>query len=285
MIFIILGSVLGLVLGSLSLAVASRSLRQETFWGRSYCPHCRGNLRWYDLFPILSFLFLQGKCRFCHRKIAFEYPLVEILMATLIGYLFFLSSSFTLELAFKIFIIFTLVTLGITDLKKTLIPDRIVIPAIFIYLVGLAALISYKIWFLYFSLSRDIVGKYLLPPHSEYFERHAWAAAEPLIYGVVFSLLFALFFQVLIRLTKGKGMGGGDVKLGAFMGLTLGFPNGVLALFLAFLTGAATSLGLIILGRKKFKETIPFGPFLVTGSLVSLFWGNPILSWYLNLGS
>lgn len=298
MIFIIAGSVLGLILGSLSLALAERALiKKSSFWGRSCCPHCKKVLRWYDLFPVLSYLFLRGQCQFCHQKISPEYPLVEILMATLIGYLFWQSFHnlqsifsfqfiiFLLELLFKTFTILVLIILAITDLKKTLIPDRIVIPAIKISIIFIIFITIIKVIFLYYTLSQNLIGKHLLPPLSDYFERHAFFIAEPLIYGIILSLLFAIFFQSLIKITKGKGMGGGDVKLGAFMGLTLGFPNGVLALFLGFLIGALFSVGLILIGKKKFKQTIPFGPFLVTGSLIALFWGQPIINWYLNLST
>ena len=78
-------------------------------------------------------------------------------------------------------------------------------------------------------------------------------------------------------------MGGGDVKLGAFIGVALGFPGAILALVLAFLSGAIFSVSLIVLGKKHFGQTIAFGPFLVLGSLVTLFWGDQILNWYLKL--
>ena len=98
------------------------------------------------------------------------------------------------------------------------------------------------------------------------------------------GLLIGGFFWALIIITKGKGMGGGDVKLGAFMGLMLGFPQSLLAIVLSFISGAIFSIFLIIFGKKHFGQAIPFGPFLVFGSLVSLFWGNLIIDWYLHLG-
>ena len=80
-------------------------------------------------------------------------------------------------------------------------------------------------------------------------------------------------------------MGGGDVKLGAFIGIVLGFPQGLLAIVLSFLLGAVFSVVLLLTGKKHFGQVIPFGPFLVTGSLVTLFWGKEILDWYINLGT
>lgn len=89
--------------------------------------------------------------------------------------------------------------------------------------------------------------------------------------------------MALIVVTGGKGMGGGDVKLGAFMGLALGFPGSLVALAIAFLSGAIVSLILIISGKKHFGQVIPFGPFLVLGSLIALFWGDWLTLWYLTI--
>ena len=130
--------------------------------------------------------------------------------------------------------------LFITDIKKMLIPDRIVLPAIVIALL-----------------------------------------AKPFADNILTALGIAGFFYALILVTRGKGMGGGDVKLGGFIGLGLGFPNGIVAIFLAFLLGAAFSIAALILRKKRLGQHIPFGPFLVLGSLIALFWGKQIIDWYL----
>lgn len=238
------GFILGTVLGSFVKVLADRSLTKKSFSGRSYCPECKQNLHWYDLFPVLSFISTGGKCRYCHKRIGVEYPLVEIVMGILIGFLFW-SFGFTSDLIFKTFFITILAVLFITDLKEMFIPDRIVIPAIIISLIYLVLQLLF----------------------------------EP----VLMAFLIGSFFMALIIITKGKGMGGGDVKLGVFMGLALGFPQALVALIIAFLSGAIVSLMLIVGGKKHFGQVIPFGPFLVTGSLVALFWGDQILNWYLNL--
>ncbi|MBI2330357.1 prepilin peptidase [Candidatus Daviesbacteria bacterium] len=281
------GFIVGVVLGSLVKALADRSLGMKSFWGRSYCPSCKAGLRWYDLFPIFSYIFLNGKCRYCKKKIPLEYPITEIILGILIAYLF-TQTQFSLisipDLILKIFFIVILVVLFITDFKKMFIPDRIVIPAIIISLISLVAITVYKIGYLYFYLSQSPIGRKLLPPYSDYFQRHALAAAEPLYLGILMGLLIGGFFLSLIIITRGKGMGGGDVKLGAFIGLMLGFPQALFAVVLSFLTGAIFSIILIIAGKKHFGQTIPFGPFLVLGSLIMLFWGNQIMDWYLKLG-
>ncbi len=298
MIWVSAGFIVGAVLGSFIKVLADRSLKLKSFWGRSYCAFCKKKLHWYDLFPILSYLSTFGKCRYCHKKLSFEYPLVEIIMGLLIGFLFWQSFSgfrytiydirYTIllsDLILKIFFICILAVLFITDLKDMFIPDRIILPAILIGFILTACITIYKIGYLYFFLSQTVIGRYLLPPHSDYFLRHAIMTAQPLLGGVLMGLIIGGFFWGLIILTKGKGMGGGDVKLGAFIGLMLGFPQSLLALMLSFLTGAIFSIVAIIFGKKHFGQVIPFGPFLVLGSLITLFWGNLIMDWYLKLAS
>lgn len=310
MYLLIIGFILGTVLGSFVKALADRSLtnkaslslRDKSFWGRSYCPKCQHKLAWYDLLPVISFSLLAGKCRYCRKKINNEYLLVEVVMGVLIAYLFVQSSDnfnflilnfksilnvqiliFLSELVLKIFFITVLAILFLTDLKKMFIPDRIVLPSIMIGIaLGLITILT-KIGYLYFYLSQTVVGRLLLPPKSEYFQRHALIIAEPLLLSLLTGFAIGAFFYSLILITRGKGMGGGDVKLGAFLGIMLGFPSALFALIISFLTGAVFSIGLILTGKKHFGQTIPFGPFLVLGSLIMLFWGSQIIDWYLHL--
>lgn len=280
----IFGFLLGLVLGSFCLALADRSLTNKSFWGRSYCPHCKKTLRWYDLFPILSFLILQGRCRYCREKISIEYLVVEVILGVIIGYLFF-QTFFVFELILKTFFIVVLAVLFITDLRKMFIPDRIIKPALLIGLIFQLLTAAAKIGLLYYSLSQTTLGRLLLPPHSDYFQRHALIIGQAFGVSLLMAILIGSFFMALIIITRGKGMGGGDVKLGAFIGLMLGFPQSILAIILSFLIGAVFSIFLIITGKKHFGQSIPFGPFLVLGSLITLFWGSQIIDWYLHLGT
>ncbi|OGE37528.1 hypothetical protein A3F00_05060 [Candidatus Daviesbacteria bacterium RIFCSPHIGHO2_12_FULL_37_11] len=306
---IIFGFILGIVLGSFTKALADRSLKGKSFFGRSYCPDCKHTLSWYDLPPLVSFILLKGKCRYCRRKISPEYILVELVMGILIAFLFYQSSPVVIaspaiggtwqslffnyelvklifDLIFKTFFITVLVSVTLTDFKRTLIPDRIIIPGIWIAIASLAAFTIYRVGYLYWYLNQSSIGKLLLPPASDYFTRHSFYALQDLLLGgVLTGAGIAGFFLSLIIITKGRGMGGGDVKLGAFMGLGLGFPGGILATVLAFLTGAVSAVFLIIIKKKKFGENIPFGPFLVLGSLITLFWGQEIIKWYLQLSS
>ncbi|MBI4038182.1 prepilin peptidase [Candidatus Daviesbacteria bacterium] len=289
-LWLFFGFIIGSIIGSLAQALAERSLKKVSFLGRSYCPKCKNAIRWYDLFPVLSYVLLKGRCRFCHQKIGVNYLWVEIFLGLLIAMLFgqsltnspplgnqFKLTIFFYELVFKIYFITVLAVVTLTDLKKNLIPDKVMIPAIIITFASLVAVTVYKIWYLYYYLAGDSLGRFLLPPHNDYLKRHIVMIIEPIFWSILLGIGIAGFFLLLIMLTRGKGMGGGDVKLGAFIGLGLGFPLALLAVLLAFLSGAVVAVGLVIMGKKSFGQTIPFGPFLVLGSLTVLFWGNQIL--------
>ncbi len=130
------------------------------------------------------------------------------------------------------------------------------------------------------ALNSTPLGRMLLTPHSDFFVRHLLLDSQDIVNSILATLAITLFFGVLILITRGRGMGGGDLKLGIFMGFSLGFPNAFLALVLAFLSGSLVGILLLILKIKKFGQTIPFGPFLSLGSLTALIWGEQIINWY-----
>ncbi len=241
----------GICVGSFLNVVIDRLPHNKSiFFGRSHCDSCKKKLSPLDLVPLLSFFFLGGKCRHCHKKISVQYPLIELLTGAMFVLTVFLSLQSTVYslqqialLGYDLFIISCLIAIFFIDLKYGIIPDEI------IYLLSF-------ITFLYLVLNT----KYLLLPN---------------LFSAIISFLFLFFIYFL---TKGKGMGFGDVKLAFFMGLFLGFPKIITAFYVAFLTGAALSIILILLGKKKFKgSTIAFGPFLVIGTYISLFWGEQII--------
>lgn len=286
------GLLIGAFLGSLVKCLADRSLTQESFLGRSYCPDCKTVLKWYDLLPVVSYLLLKGSCRYCHKKIPLEYLFVEILSSLLIGLLFYVTIPVSLsslprptlvlklfDLLFNTYLFAVLLILFLTDLKKGLLPDRITIPSIvvtFLYLIWKTVI---NVYFTYIGIKSSMLGKYLLS-NTDYFQRHAWTDIEPTLYSLGIAFFIAFFFASLIIVTRGRGMGGGDLKLGVLIGLALGFPGAVLAILLGFLFGSIVGLGLIIFRTKKFGQTIPFGPFLCLGTMVSILWGQQILDWY-----
>jgi len=225
--------------------------------GRSFCPKCKKKIFWYNNIPLLSFILLRGKCRFCHSPISWQYPLVELLTGVLfVMVVLFLSpmqdywmtgllDDWIIDLLIYWFLISTFIVIFFTDLRHQIVPDEVVYPAILIAFLFLIT--NYQL----------LITNYLLS---------AFGAG--------------LFFLILHLITRRKGMGLGDVKLAILMGLVLGFPKIIVALYLAFLTGALIGVILILARKKKFGEHIPFGPFLSGATIVALFWGEEIMKWF-----
>ena len=224
---------------------------------RSFCPHCKQVLSWQDLIPVFSFLILKGRCRYCQEKISWQYPLVELSTA----FLFLLAYNFlpvprTSPWYYFYYwtVISFLIIIFVYDLKHYLIPDKIIYPAILI-------VFAFRIWDLFLISNFE------------------FRIFNPFIS----ALAAATFFLFIVLISKGRWMGIGDIKLAFFMGLFLGFPNILIALFLSFLIGAIIGIGLILANKKTLKSEVPFGPFLVTGTFITLFFGEKIIQHYLNL--
>jgi leader peptidase (prepilin peptidase) / N-methyltransferase len=296
----VLGFVIGAVLGSFAKAMADRSVQDITFGKRSYCMECKNTLSWYDLFPIFSFLSLKGRCRHCGRPISGDLFIAELGMGILIALLFgqnldlFQSLTVSLQLPhlmlilnllFKIFALTIMTILFFTDLETGYIPNRITYPGSFIAMLYLFLSSIIQSVILYYQILQNELGKYLLPPYTNYYFVHLLRIWQPATWAAFSALVSSLLFTALIIGTRGRGMGWGDVKYVFFLGLVLGFPNILLALFLAFFFGAVFSVGLILAGRKHFGQTVPFGPFLSLGSITALLWGNQIIDWYLQLSA
>ena len=248
--------ILGLSAGSFLNCVIYRLEENKSFLkGRSFCPYCKHLLSWKDLIPVLSFIFLRRKCRYCGAKISFQYPLVE-LGTGLLFLLVFWRSGFRLDLTFGFLILIScfLIIVFVYDWKHYIIPDKIIYS-----LIGIT--------FLY-----RFLGMKRLVGYSELGIKNF----------ILSAFLAAGFFLTLVLISKGKWMGMGDVKLAFFMGLFLGFPLVLGALFFSFLIGALVGIGLILLKKKSFKAEIPFGPFLVLGVLIALFFAKEVINWYVS---
>ncbi|MDD2823311.1 MAG: prepilin peptidase [Candidatus Daviesbacteria bacterium] len=290
------GFLIGTILGSFAKAVADRLNKQDSLRGRSYCVKCKHILAWYDLFPVFSYIMLLGKCRYCRKSIPFTNLAAELVMGFLVAGLF-LTQAFDfnillnptvqsipliLNFIFKIFIVLVLFILFLTDIKTGLLPDKVTYPAVGIAIGYWLVACGLNSWLFYLSLKSNFLGKYLMPPYSNYFWTLIYRIWEPAIFSIIIGIVSALFFAFLIIITKGRGMGWGDVKYVLFLGIALGFPNAIIGLFLAFLIGAVFSVILMGFGKKHFGQTIPFGPFLSLGAYIALLWGPQILNWYLN---
>lgn len=254
-LYLFLLFIVGSAIGSFLNVIIDRATTGESLTGpmRSYCDHCKATLGTVDLVPIISFVGLGGKCRFCKRRISVQYPIVEALTASLFVAAFWVlvqNSSLDLgHLLFWLYLVSTVIVVAVVDFKFSLIPTA------FVFAASLVALI-----FNYFALPSGL------------FVEHTIAA-----FGA------ALFFAVIVVGTRGKGMGQGDIVLGFLMGMVLGVEKVMLAIFLAFLTGAVVSLLLIGFRKKKFGQTVPFAPFLVLGFLIALFCGKELIDWYLRV--
>jgi len=257
--------IFGLAVGSfLNVVIFRLENGEKIINDRSKCLRCKHILAWYDLIPVLSFVFLKGKCRYCNKKISWQYPLVEIgtgiLFVMALNFQFSISNQFSifnfqflLSVFYLLFIISSLIVVFVYDLKHYIIPDKIIYLAI-IVAMG-------------FSLFNNLIAGNNFQFLDFFFS----------------AVLAGTFFLSIIAITKGKGMGGGDVKLAFLMGLILDWPVIIFSVFLAFISGSVVGIYMILAGKKKMKSMIPFGPFLVFGTFVGLFWGREIVKWYMDL--
>lgn len=248
MLFILL-FLLGICVGSFLNVVIDRLPRNEDiFRGRSYCETCKKPLLWFNLIPLVSYVILRGRCRFCAASISIRNPAVELITGVLFVLTFLVISpqqfSQVLNLVFYLFVESILVAIFFIDLSKGIIPDKLILP---LYII------SFLYLFLNLFLNNQIFTNHLLS-----------------------GLGAFTFFFLLSQVTS--GMGFGDVKLAGALGLILGFPNVILGIYLAFLTGAVASIILILWRKKILKDTIPFGPFLTAGAILSLLWGDLLAS-------
>lgn len=173
------------------------------------------------------------------------------------------------------------IALFLTDAKYRLIPSKIIYSAIAFVIVFFVIRTLVDYISVRNILANDPFGKYMLK--AGYAEVQLWYEVKDLVLSLAGAVGISAFFLFLIKITRGRGMGGGDVTLGFLIGLVNGFPNGFLAIFTGFVLGAVYSVVLISLGKKSMKDTIPFGPFLILGSVITYTFGVQILRWYFKL--
>lgn len=288
-IYYILIFISGLFVGSFLNLAADRYVTGEPILiGRSKCDSCKKNLSPKDLIPLFSFVVSKGKCRFCQSKLSFYYPLSEVLTGLVfIGTAYYLnifnqySTGKLLTLAFLLTVFSVYLVILFSDIKYKIIPDAAIFFGIAFALLFFISDFVFSFWRVYKELANDNFGKYLIK--TGYLKSLFFYNAKSFAILLVSSLIISLFFWLLVFFTKGKGMGEGDIKLGFLIGLFNGFPNNIIAIFLGFLFGAVFSLILVILKKKTMKDTIPFGPFLIIGSVASLIWGSQLINWYFKL--
>ena len=279
----------GLFFGSFLNLVSDRILKKEKIlFGRSKCEHCKKPLKPIHLIPLFSFIMQKGKCAMCGEKLSWYYPFSEILTGlAFVGIAFYTDVLLTFSVAsmvsfaFLIIVASAYIIILLADLKFRIIPNKIVYPTIiFVFLFMIFNAVFYLVSY-YIRLKNDPFGVYLL--QSGYLHGQALYILKSFGMVLLSSALIAGFFAFLVKITKGKGMGGGDIKLGFLIGLFNGFPQNLIAIFLGFVIGAFVSLILIMLKIKTMKDTVPFGPFLIIGSVIALLWGSDLWQFYVNM--
>ena len=243
-------SLLGLIVGSFSNVCIYRIPKNESIiYPASHCPKCHSNIKALDNIPLLSYILLKGRCRNCKSKISIQYPVVEFLTG-FIYLIIYLIYGLTIQTLIYIILSSALIITAFIDLNEQIVPDVISLPGI-----AIGFIISFFVPYISFvnSALGVVVGGGII-----------------LIIGLGGSVIY-----------KKEAMGGGDVKLAAMIGAFLGWRYIIISLFLGFFLGALIGIILIITKIKKREDVIPFGPFIVLGSFITLLWGEQIISWYL----
>ncbi len=261
---ILLLFVLGASIGSFLNVVVYRTMYGDSpFRGRSYCDNCKKQVDWKHNIPLLSFFLLKGRCAHCRKKISWQYPLVEFMTGVLFVWWFFVGRGFFflvqepfvwIQPIFWLLVGMMLLAILVFDLLYMVIPDFLS--------VGLL------IWVLVYRLGLVWTDQ---------------MRAEDLVNSVIAGGLLAGFFLGLYLITKKRGFGLGDVKFAPALGLLLGGQRLLVAVFLAFVLGSLMGVCMLMMKKRKMNQVVPFGPFLVMGTVVSLLWGGVMWAWYWNM--
>lgn len=230
--------------------------------GRSMCPSCKHVLAWYDLIPVLSWLGLGGRCRYCKKPISWQYPVVELAMAVVFVFSYIWWPGGLHHTGdWVLFVTWLAVSVGLLallvyDARFMILPNRIIYPVFMIAAVGR---LIYIIGF---------------APH-KWHDFLFWMASVAVASGI---------FWVLFVVSNGKWIGFGDVRLGLITGTVLADPaKSFLMIFLGSILGTLFILPALALGKKKLTSKLPYGPFLITATFITVLFGSNILHWYKQL--
>lgn len=254
-VWITVSALLGMAVGSfLNVLIDRLPAGQSLAFPASHCVSCQRRLSAKDLIPVFSYLWLRGRCRYCQATIPRRLLWVELGTGALFGYLYWYY-GFSIGLAIVTFYCCLFLVLMVIDLEHHILPNKLVYPGI---IVALAISVAFSV----FPNSLEIV---------------------PEIGNASAGGAIGLGLFLLIIVVSRGGMGWGDVKMAALIGLVTGFPLVFIALFLAVVLGGLVAWILILVRVKSRKQSIPFGPFLSLGVMATLLWGTNILDWYLGL--
>jgi prepilin signal peptidase PulO-like enzyme (type II secretory pathway) len=247
--------------------------------GRSHCPHCKKILQWFELIPLISFIIQGGKCRNCGARISFRYPIMELISGAIFVFVplrlssaLYLASHSSALIGFSVIWIIafeTLLLIGYIDLLLGIIPDELNIT------LGILGLI--EIFFI--AQTFGIGNPSFFGPYATIFglQSNVW------VDHIVGALFGVGLFGGLVAVTRGKGMGMGDVKLALPLGLLFGWPDIMFLTGFAFVIGGIYGMFAVTVGKKTMKSAVPFGPFLVLGAAIAFFWGSALFNWYFHM--
>ena len=264
----------GVVLGSfLNVLILRYELGGPVFGrqlkGRSYCPHCNRTLSWYELIPIISFVVQLGKCRNCGEKISLQYPVVEIISGVIVATIPQILGFTPLALIWSTTLLILLV-ISFIDIRHYVIPDAL---TIIIALLGIVAttIIVMSDAPLFALIPGTFLGDYAFVFS---FTNNPW------LLRLSAAFIGGAFFSSIILFSRGKAMGSGDAKLITAVGILIGWPDALLVMMIAFITGAIVGIIMLTGKKKKFKDALPFGPFIALGVMVVVYFGYDIISLY-----
>ncbi len=237
----------GLIFGSfLNVVIYRLPLEQSIVKPRSFCPECGKTVRAYDNIPVLSYLFLLGKCRDCRAPIPARYPLIEIFTSFTFWYSYHMAEHGLIHLIFTIIFLLILTALCLIDMKHMILPDELTIGGSVIFLI-------------YSFFNPEV------------------RTLEAIITAAGVTLLFTGMYVFYIKVRKIEGLGQGDIKMVFLLGIFLGANKLIVTILLASLSGLAVGIIIIIIKKKDFKYALPFGTFLSIGGYIAYFFGETVL--------
>jgi leader peptidase (prepilin peptidase) / N-methyltransferase len=255
--YALVAGLFGLVFGSAINAMVWR-LYVGRSWvrGRSECSECGHTLQAKDLVPVLSWLALGGKCRYCKKPIK-DHPWVELVTGVAFAVSAYVLAPTTVlgwvGLGFWLTLLVLLIVLAVYDARWLILPDKIMLPLVVVALV--------------YSATMAVLTR----------------TPQVLLGPLMAAVIAGGAFFAIVYFSKGRAMGGGDIKLAFAMGLVLGLQGTAVAMLVAFNTAAVVGIAMIVTGRRKRHDHIPFGPFLVGGTVVAFLFAQHLVSWYLRL--
>ena len=257
-IFIMIVVVLfGIIIGSfLNVCIVRLPKEESIVYPASHCVSCNHELKFIDLIPVLSFIFLRGRCRYCDKKISVRYILIELLTGVIAGLTFYWY-GFSVDF-FRVFVLeIILLVVTCVDLEYQIIPDQLVLAGISVGII----LIIYDL--------------FVSPIYRTWY--------SPLLGGIVVSSILFIFSKIGQKIYKIEDVIGlGDVKLFIAIGMILGLEKVLIAFLVAIYLGGVYGIGIMLIDKKNSKKLIPFAPFISLGSIVSVYFGYDLVYWYID---